>query len=301
MSSAAESPPGPRRASRSRGRSAAGRSRTDRRAGEWTGASPSGSSGRRPSRVPIAHLLRRGGPGGVAVSRGDERGVPGSGRRKPADFPRRPDREHDGAYAAALTRDLRDPRPTRRRARPRRAGADLDPVERRVEPDRRVQRPPGEEHPAEGDADRQQATGTRTARAGRRSRTRRRTASGRGRSRRTRRPARSPAGAPSERAQAVVAKPRKNSSSPIGARIAADTRLNSSPPDRPSPAAGSAPARGTGPRTAASASVTRAPAARARRRRAGRGAAATSGRRTPISAQRQRAGPDDQRAGPTPT
>ena len=52
--------------------------------------------------------------------------------------------------------------------------------------------------------------------------------------------------APQTRAHAVVANPRKNSSSPIGASTAADTRLAASPRPSPRPpAAGSAPVRGT--------------------------------------------------------
>ena len=164
MSSAAESPPGPRRASRSRGRSAAGRSRTERAARRCCRG-----VARRPSRVrhhPPARGRR------AAVERAARARCPrGPDHGSPPISPAIRTREHDEAYGAGPYRGLNRAcaRLCERRSGPaaRREEQQLDAVERRVEPDRRVQRPAGEEHPAEGEPDRQQGTGTRTAPAGR--------------------------------------------------------------------------------------------------------------------------------------
>ena len=153
ISSAAESPPGPRRASRSRGRSAAGRSRTDRvaRRCRWRGR-------KRPSAMASLVCGRQAGEAS-----------PGPDNGSPPISPAIRIREHDEAYAAPLTagstatsphlapaRVVRGPRA--RLAEPRRGDQrdDLDRVEGRVQADRRVDGPAGEEHPAEGDPDGQQ-------------------------------------------------------------------------------------------------------------------------------------------------
>ena len=79
ISSAAESPPGPRRASRSRGRSAAGRSRTERDARRCAGASST-----RPLPIVMTHL-----PSGrrAAVYAPACRGVPGARTTEARRFP----------------------------------------------------------------------------------------------------------------------------------------------------------------------------------------------------------------------
>ena len=200
ISSAADSPPGPRRASRSRGRSAAGRSRTDRLARRCAGSIARPLVRRGTSRRAIDHLLGCGRGRSTAscprarrprVRTTEARRFPppsGSGNTtKPTQRPL------PGAQPATCPQIASTAMPARCRSyRPNAAAPmtsdHLDRVERRVQPDRRVQRPPGEEHPAERDPDGQQRDRTRTARAARPSRTRRRTGPARGRSRRTARP-----------------------------------------------------------------------------------------------------------------
>ena len=136
-------------------------------------------------------------------------------------------------------------------ARGRRAAATqqhLDRVERPVEPDRGVQRPARAGTPSRARAPTgSRATNENSARCAPAANEASNSVSDVG--------DREEHGAPHDRrpradarAQAVVANPRKNSSSPIGASTAAETQVAQRGPPRPRPrAAGSASARGTAP------------------------------------------------------
>ena len=249
-----------------------------------------------------------------------------AGRRVRACIPRRPrgpddgsppispairTREHDEGYAAALTghspaawRALcpRDRCASALRgARRAPAAQHLDRVERRMQPDRRVQRPPAQEHPAQRQADRQQRHEREQRPLGARRRRTRRTASATWARAKNTAPRMIAVRAPEVRAQAVVVKPRKKSSSPIGARIAAVTRGSPTSPAASVAAGGRwATARGTGSAARRGRSVTTttgtassAPSSRSR-------SAPAPGRTTPMSRHDSAPGPP-RAAGSTPT
>ena len=146
MSSAAESPPGPRRASRSRGRSAAGRSRTDRVARRWDGASSavgrprsswptcSGVAGRAGARRARRRARRPRGP--------DDGSPPISPAVRTREHPEPRDSPYRGSPAASpATCDARRPAPTgRARAAARNASTTWMPLNAAWSPIDGVQR-----------------------------------------------------------------------------------------------------------------------------------------------------------------
>ena len=167
----------------------------------------------------------------------------------------------------------------------------LDAVERPVEPDRGVQGSAAEEHPAEGDAGRQQRE-EREQRPLRPDRERRVERVSTWASEKNRAPRMiAGAAAPRERYQAVVANPRKNSSSPIGAMIAAETRLNSSPPTSPAPGSGLGVRSRNDPRIRLRVIVTMSTGSESMAPMSSSRTADASGRRTRISAQLSAPGP----------
>ena len=99
------------------------------------------------------------------------------------------------------------------------------------------------------------------------------------------------AAAPRERYQAVVAKPRKNSSSPIGAMIAAETRLNSNPPTSPAVGSGLGVRSRNVPSTRLTVIVMTSTGIASPAPMSSSRTADPSGRRTPISSQLSAPGP----------
>ena len=187
MSSAAESPPGPRIASRSRGRSAGGRSRTDRRVRRCGCASADGCVVERHD--PPAGPGRGAGHVGTRRPRGPNDGSPPI---SPAVRTRERPEDYGGVLTGGSPRASRslgaprDPasRPAGRRRTPGYRASALPatnssstwiPLKAPVQADRGIQRPAGEEQPAEGHGDREQRDEREDALAARRPRTRRRT------------------------------------------------------------------------------------------------------------------------------